>query len=121
MTFSVSQSGTFEAAHYIRNPSTPDHYHRLHGHSFVVTVHCASASVGEQGWVIDFGVLDGVLKDVLGTLDHQTLNEIDGLEPPTFENILSYIDRQFEARGVTLSRLEIARPTLGQRGELVKS
>lgn len=119
--YSVSQTGTFEAAHYIRNPNAPAGYHRLHGHSFVVTVHCAAPAVGEQGWVIDFGVLDGTLKDVLATLDHQTLNEIEGLEPPTFENILTYIDRQFEARGVTLSRLEIARPTLGQRGELVKA
>jgi 6-pyruvoyltetrahydropterin/6-carboxytetrahydropterin synthase len=118
--FSVSQTGTFEAAHYIRNPNAPEGYHRLHGHSFVVTVHCAAADVGAEGWVIDFGRLDGVLKEVLATLDHQTLNEIEGLEPPTFENILKYIDAQFQARGVTPSKLEIARPTLGQRGELVK-
>ena len=79
----------------------------------------AGALIPERSRRMLLGILDlerATVEDIM-----VPRNEIEGLEPPTFENILSYIDRQFEARGVTLSKLEIARPTLGQKGELVKA
>ena len=114
--FSVSQTRSFEASHYIRNDGTPDYYRHVHGHSFVLTVECSSADVDEDGWVIDLGQLENALIEVTALLDHKVLNEIEGLEVPTFENIMRFVDREMVARGVTPSRIEIARPTLGQKG-----
>ncbi|MEM6535902.1 MAG: 6-carboxytetrahydropterin synthase [Pseudomonadota bacterium] len=119
--FSVSQTRSFEAAHYIDNPHLPEDYRSVHGHSFVVTVSCSSGLVSPDGWVVNLGELDQKLQDVLATLDHCILNEIEGLETPTLENLMIYIDHQMAARGIELSRVELARPTLGQKAEMQKA
>ena len=113
--FEVSVSGSFEASHYIDAPSAPDMYRRVHGHSFVVTATAAAEQPTDEGWVIDMGVFGDKLNAILKRLDHQMLNDIAGLERPTFENILVWIDQRLAEEGVTASRLEIARPTVQQR------
>ncbi len=113
--FEVSVSGSFEASHYINAEGASDAYRKVHGHSFVVTASVAGHGPGKDGWVLDLGALEGALKDVLGHLDHSMLNEIPGLEQPTFENLLLWIDTQLNARGYSASRIEIERPTVRQR------
>lgn len=113
--FEVSATASFEAAHLVEAPAGAPGYRRMHGHSFVVTAAVAGDTPNADGWVVDLGKLDGVLRDVLGELDHSMLNEIPGLEKPTFENILLWIDARMTAQGVSPSRLEIERPTLRQR------
>lgn len=113
--FEVSVSATFDATHYIEAAAGAPGYKRMHGHSFVVTASVAADAPGADGWVIDLGKLEALLKSVAGELDHSILNEIPGLEKPTFENILLWIDAKLRAAGVTPSRLEIERPTLKQR------
>jgi 6-pyruvoyltetrahydropterin/6-carboxytetrahydropterin synthase len=113
--FEVSATASFEAAHLIEAPAGAPGYKRIHGHSFVVTVAVAGAAPNADGWIVDLGKLEAVLRDVVGELDHTLLNEIPGLEKPTFENILLWIDAGMKARGVSPSRIEIERPTLRQR------
>jgi 6-pyruvoyltetrahydropterin/6-carboxytetrahydropterin synthase len=113
--FEVSVSGSFEASHYINAEGGADAYRRVHGHSFVVTAAVASDRPGEDGWVLDLGALDAALKDVLTELDHSVLNDISGLEQPTFENLLVWIDGKLKAKGYSASRIEIERPTVRQR------
>jgi 6-pyruvoyltetrahydropterin/6-carboxytetrahydropterin synthase len=113
--FEVSVTGSFEASHYIDAPGGAEAYKRVHGHSFVVTAACAGHRPGEAGWVLDLGALDAALKDVLAELDHSVLNDIPGLEQPTFENLLLWIEAGLKAKGFTPSRLEIERPTVRQR------
>lgn len=113
--FEVSVSGSFEASHYIDAKGAPDAYKRVHGHSFVVTASVAGPGPGEAGWLLDLGQLDAALKDVLSRLDHSVLNEIPGLEQPTFENLLVWIEQSLKSRGFTPSRIEIERPTVRQK------
>ncbi len=113
--FEVSVSGSFEASHYIDAKGAPDGYRRIHGHSFVVEAAMATAQPNEEGWVVDLGAFGAALNETLARLDHQLLNDIEGLERPTFENILVWIDKQLIAAGFTPSRLEIRRPTINQR------
>ncbi len=82
---------TFEAAHRLPNVP-PDHKcARLHGHSYVVTVH-VEGPVGETtGWVQDFGDLKCAWKPLHAMLDHYYLNEIEGLENPTSEVLAQWI------------------------------
>jgi len=113
--FELSVTGSFEAAHFIEAPNTPDTYRRMHGHSFVVTASVAGQRPDEAGWILDLGQLESALKEVLAGLDHTILNEISGLEKPTFENLLLWIEKGLKTRGFTPSRIEIERPTVRQR------
>ena len=113
--FEISASASFEASHYIEAEAGAAHYRRVHGHSFVVTASVARAEPDSEGWVMDLGALEGLLRDILAELDHAVLNDIPGLEKPTFENILLWIESKMKAAGVAPSRLEIERPTLRQR------
>ena len=113
--FEVSVSGSFEASHYIDAKGAPDAYRRVHGHSFVVTAAVAGEGPAASGWLLDLGDLEAALRDVLGQLDHSMLNEIPGLEQPTFENLLVWIEKGLKARGFSASRIEIERPTVRQR------
>lgn len=113
--FEVSVSGAFEASHWIDAEGASQTYRKVHGHSFVVTLSVAGTAPGKAGWVLDLGELDKALGEVLGELDHSILNEIPGLDQPTFENLLIWIDEKMRARGFAPSRIEIERPTVRQR------
>lgn len=98
---------TFEAAH--RLPNVPEGHKcaRLHGHSFVVRI-SVDGEVGDQsGWVMDFGDIKAAFKPLYERLDHYYLNEIQGLENPTSENLARWIWRELSPSLPQLSAVEI--------------
>lgn len=87
---------TFEAAHRLPNVP-PDHKcYRLHGHSFRVELHVRGDVGVETGWVMDFGDIKKAFQPFYDQLDHQYLNEIEGLSNPTSENLARWIWRQLQ-------------------------
>ncbi|HET9078050.1 MAG TPA: 6-carboxytetrahydropterin synthase QueD [Acidimicrobiales bacterium] len=82
---------TFEAAH--RLPHVPEGHKcaRLHGHSFRVEIHVTGPVDPSTGWVMDFADLKAAFAPLHDQLDHRYLNEVDGLENPTSENLARWI------------------------------
>ncbi|NYT32064.1 6-carboxytetrahydropterin synthase QueD [Rhizobium sp. WYCCWR 11128] len=87
----ITQAFTFEAAHRLPNVPTTHKCHRMHGHSYRVELQLKGVVDPRTGFVIDFFDVEKVFGPVLESLDHHTLNDIDGLENPTAENIAVWI------------------------------
>ncbi|HPC20992.1 MAG TPA: 6-carboxytetrahydropterin synthase QueD [Phycisphaerae bacterium] len=94
MRVQLSRTFTFEAAH--RLPTFPEGHkcRRLHGHSFKVEIILAGEVDEAKGYLVDYGEVKAVCQPVFDRLDHQYLNEIEGLENPTAELLARWIWRQ---------------------------
>jgi 6-pyruvoyltetrahydropterin/6-carboxytetrahydropterin synthase len=90
-TAEIFKEFTFEAAHLL--PNIPDGHKcgRLHGHSYRIALHVTGPIEPESGWLMDFADLKAHFKPLLRRLDHNYLNEIEGLENPTSENLARWI------------------------------
>jgi 6-pyruvoyltetrahydropterin/6-carboxytetrahydropterin synthase len=97
----------FEAAH--RLPNVPEGHKcaRLHGHSFVVGVYVDGPVGDDSGWVMDFGDLSAVFMPIYEQLDHYYLNDIEGLENPTSENLAIWIWQRLKPVLPELNMVEI--------------
>jgi 6-pyruvoyltetrahydropterin/6-carboxytetrahydropterin synthase len=81
----------FEAAHLLPNLPAGHKCARLHGHSYRVQVHVAGEPDPHTGMVMDFADIKAACAPVRDRLDHHYLNEIEGLENPTSENVARWI------------------------------
>ncbi len=102
----ISKEFRFESAHFL--PNLPDGHKckRLHGHSFRVEVFIKGDLDSELGWVMDFGDVSKIVKPIIeNELDHRLLNEIEGLENPTSENIAIWLWRKIKPLLPTLYQI----------------
>ena len=81
----------FEAAHRLPNVPSGHKCARLHGHSFKFELHIVGPVNAKTGWFIDFGDLYDAWKPLHDLLDHNYLNEIEGLENPTSEILAKWV------------------------------
>jgi 6-pyruvoyltetrahydropterin/6-carboxytetrahydropterin synthase len=98
---------SFEAAH--RLPNVPEGHKcaRLHGHSFLIAIY-VSGPVGETtGWIMDFGDIKAKFNPIYHQLDHYYLNDINGLENPTSENISRWVWNKLKPELPELSKIVI--------------
>src|SRR5207244_9707403 len=113
--YEISKEFTFEAAHRLAVNVTEGHpYGRLHGHSFKVEVVLKGEPDATKHWICDFAEIDRRIVDVRGMLDHNYLNEIDGLEVPTLENITRWIWLRLEDDLPGLDRILVRRGSCGE-------
>jgi 6-pyruvoyltetrahydropterin/6-carboxytetrahydropterin synthase len=82
---------TFEAAHRLPNVPPGHKCARLHGHSFRAEIHVRGGVEPELGWVMDFADIKSAFQPFYDQLDHHYLNEVEGLENPTSENLARWI------------------------------
>lgn len=86
--YKVSKRMEIAGAHQLRLPYTSP-CQNVHGHNWIVTVHCCSKELTEYGMIVDFAK---VKKEVHGVLDHSYINDKlpAGLNP-TAENMAKWI------------------------------
>ena len=75
----------FEAAHFLPKVPAGHKCARMHGHSYQIEIVIEGEVDPELGWVMDFAEIDEHVLPLVRRLDHQVLNEVDGLANPTSE------------------------------------
>ncbi|HEY8376624.1 MAG TPA: 6-carboxytetrahydropterin synthase QueD [Nannocystis sp.] len=97
----------FEAAH--RLPHVPPGHKcaRLHGHSFFVEVHVTGPVDPKTGWILDFADIAAAWEPLHAILDHNYLNEIEGLDNPTSEHLARWIWRRLRPALPLLSQVVV--------------
>ena len=98
----------FESAHYLPHLPKDHKCHRLHGHSFKAEIVVEGECNPKLGWVIDYADISSAFKPIWGKLDHHYLNEIEGLENPTSENLAIWIWEHLKPKLPLLSAVEVA-------------
>ncbi len=114
--FEITKSASFDAAHRLpEGGAEGSPYTRLHGHSFRVEATLRGPASGPVGWVSDLGALDSALKTACLELDHSLLNDHPGLESPTLEALCAHFAARLAPAFSHLSRIEVSRPSVGER------
>ena len=110
----IIKAMTFDAAHYLEADPAARPYARMHGHSFRMEVEIEGEPGSDTGWVVDFADIDEALKALHDRLDHRLLNEIDGLERPTLENICKWAAASLRPQFPGLRSVRVSRPSNGE-------
>ncbi len=90
-------------------------YRNLHGHSFRLEAEIAGQVQPGREWVEDFSALTRALEALATQLDHRLLNEIEGLETPTLEQIAIWAANALTCDFPGLRRVTLERPSLNER------
>src|SRR5579862_7549400 len=95
----------FEAAHLLPKVPAGHKCRRLHGHSFRVEVHVNGPVDPGTGMVVDFAEINEACRPIRDRLDHYYLNEIEGLENPTSENLAGWIWAELARSSLPLTKI----------------
>ncbi len=97
----------FEAAHRLTGVPPTHKCSMMHGHSYEIQVWLKGPAHEKTGFVMDFGDLAKACEPLFRQLDHAILNEIEGLENPTSENMSVWIWKKLKPQLPLLSKITI--------------
>ena len=87
----------FAAAHQLK--MVAQKCENLHGHNWRVEVTVTGSELDDAGILMDFGILKGHVKEIILSLDHKFLNEMDHFKGnPSSERIAVYIARGLQQK-----------------------
>jgi len=108
MKAELSKSFRFEAGHRLPNVPPEHKCARPHGHSYRLTVVVEGDLDQRAGWVMDFGSLNSVVEPLIAKLDHQDLNQVEGLANPTSELIAKWFWDRIRPKLAQLKAISVA-------------
>ena len=103
----VYKTFTIEAARSL--PKLPNGHpcQNVHGHSFKITITVEGKIDKNTGFVMDFADIDSAFRPIYERIDHTYLNEINGLENPSSENLCRWIWKQLDLSLNGLKQIEV--------------
>ena len=86
----------FAAAHRLTMVGTK--CENMHGHNWKIEVFLTGGKLDEAGVVMDFGDIKTRLREIIGRLDHQYLNELAMFQgrQPSSERIATYVATELQ-------------------------
>jgi 6-pyruvoyltetrahydropterin/6-carboxytetrahydropterin synthase len=87
----IFKTFSIEAAHWLPHVPAGHKCRRMHGHSFRIETHVEGPLDAQAGWVMDFAEIKAAFRPLFEQLDHRCLNDVEGLENPTSENLARWI------------------------------
>ncbi|MGB2622104.1 MAG: 6-carboxytetrahydropterin synthase QueD [Candidatus Acidiferrum sp.] len=98
--FQVSVEETFSAGHALRGYKGK--CENVHGHNYRVRVTLEGPQLDAIGLLVDFTRLKQVIREVMGRLDHQFVNDLEPFRSvnPSAENMAKYFYEEVK-RGLT--------------------
>jgi 6-pyruvoyltetrahydropterin/6-carboxytetrahydropterin synthase len=82
----------------------------MHGHNWTIEVYLAGDRLDSAGVLMDFGIIKSRLREIIGRLDHQFLNELEMFagRQPSSERIATYIAQELQ-KAITDPDVRISR------------
>ena len=108
MKFELKQHFQIESARFLPHLPKSHPCSRMHGHSFKIILTLVGGLDEKIGWVIDYNDIQVAMAPLLAQIDHQVLNEVEGLENPTSELLAVWIYDRAKVRLPLLTRVTVA-------------
>ena len=86
----LTKTFTFESAQTLPHLEASHKCTRMHGHSFKIEISVQGEVDPHIGWLYDHSNITRAMTPLLELVDHSYLNEIEGLENPTIENMCAW-------------------------------
>jgi 6-pyruvoyltetrahydropterin/6-carboxytetrahydropterin synthase len=109
----LSQRFMFEAAHTLRRSFETEGSRRVHGHTYYAEVTVAGEPDQVSGMIMDLAQLRAHIDEIRSALDHQMLDDVARLGPPTLENLCSYIAERLKDATPNLAEVRVWREGSG--------
>jgi 6-pyruvoyltetrahydropterin/6-carboxytetrahydropterin synthase len=113
MIFELSQEFYFEAAHTLEREIESESSRRIHGHTYHVQITIRGLPDEVTGMVMDLGHFRAAAHACRDMLDHMFLDDIEGLGPPTLENLCRFIAARLTPVLPTLQAVTVFRRVTG--------
>jgi 6-pyruvoyltetrahydropterin/6-carboxytetrahydropterin synthase len=108
--FELKIIADFAAAHQLKMVAKK--CENLHGHNWKIEVCVAGERLNDAGVLMDFGEIKAHLADIMASLDHKFLNELEYFKAgnPSSENIAQHIAKSLQ-KEIDGSAVKVTRVT----------
>ncbi|MBF8271667.1 MAG: hypothetical protein HW380_772 [Magnetococcales bacterium] len=97
----------FEAALRLARSPANDPRQVLHGHSYLLRLHLSAPLNTVMGWTVDYGDVKRLFHPLYAQLDHNHLNEVQGMADADLKSLLYWIRSGMTDRLAQLDRIDL--------------